>query len=213
MSSDADAKAALQAHPFPANAWVTVGDDAIHIRAGYSETLQRMLRWVPNARWQADRRGWVIPLAGAELVRSVLPEISRLAEAMEEDGRPVVQALAPAPGAGAVAGTGAADDAATGATADAADTRARMLFRDAARSLYGSDWQRDTARALQRDEAALACWLAGEGVAEAPPGQLLAEMLALMRRRAAAMLRAADALELAIAAPGRTGLPGKAGAA
>lgn len=192
MSSDANAKAALRAHPFPANAWVTVGEDAIHIRAGYSETLQRMLRWVPNARWQAERRGWVIPLAGAELVRSVLPEISRLAEAMEEEARPVAQAAA----AAAVPGAGGSADAA----ADPTDTQARTLFRDAARHLYGSDWQRDTARALQRDEAALACWLAGEGVAEAPPAQLLAEMLALMRRRAAAMLRAADALEQAIAA-------------
>lgn len=185
MPCDDDAKAALRERPFPANPWVTVGEDAIHIRAGYSETLQRMLRWVPNARWQAERRGWVVPLAGAELVRSVLPEISRLAEAMQEDDA-----------AGRAAPAVAATSAGTPDRAD--DTRARRLFRDAARSLYGSDWQRDTARALQRDEAALACWMAGEGVAEAPPQQLLDEMLALMRRRAAEMLRAADALERAM---------------
>ena len=75
------------------------------------------------------------------------------------------------------------------------DAQTRAWFRDAARLLYGSDWQRDTARALGRDEAALACWLVGEGVAEAPPEQLLADMLALMRQRAAKILAAADGLE------------------
>ena len=79
-----DARAALAAHPLPANPWVTVGADAILIRAGYTDTLERLLRWVPKARWRADLRCWSVPLAGAELVRSVLPEISRLAEAMQE---------------------------------------------------------------------------------------------------------------------------------
>jgi hypothetical protein len=180
MLSNDEARAAMAAHPLPDNPWVQVVGDAIHIRAGYSETLQRMLRWVPQARWRADLRCWWVPLAGAELVRSVLPEISRLAEAMQE------QPSAPSA------------DQPTAAEAPA-DAQARTWFRDAARLLYGSDWQRDTARALGRDEAALAGWLVGAGVAEAPPDQLLAEMLALMQRRGAEVLAAADRLEHRIA--------------
>jgi hypothetical protein len=76
------------------------------------------------------------------------------------------------------------------------------LFRDCARLLYGSDWQRETARALGRDEAALACWLIGEGVVEAAPEQLIGEMLALMRRRTSDIAAAADALATRIAPGG-----------
>ena len=173
--SDEDAKARLTANPFPASPWVQIRDDHIIIKAGYSETLQRMLRWVPNARWRSDLRCWSVPLAGAELVRSVLPEISRLAEAMQESPR-----------------LSASDDA--DAEEAPLEIHARAWFRDAARLLYGSDWQRETARALNRDEAALACWLVGEGVAEAAPEQLLEEMLRLMRDRASNIDSAADAL-------------------
>lgn len=175
MRSDDEARALLAERPFPPNPWVTVTDDAVLIRAGYNEAMQRMLRWVPKARWRADLRCWHVPLAGAELVRSVLPELSRLAEAMQEERSAESR---PQPAAGE----------------SEAEARARAWFRDAARLLYGSDWQRETARALGRDEAALACWLVGEGVAEAPPEQLLDEMLALMRRRSAEIAAAADAL-------------------
>jgi hypothetical protein len=169
MPSDAPA-------PLPANPWVQATDEAILIKAGYSETLQRMLRWVPKARWRADLRCWSVPLSATEFIRSVLPEISRLAEAMQEE------ASAPS-----------IDQ--PGPTEQPFEAKARSLFRDAARRLFGSDWQRDTARALGRDEAALACWMVGEGVAEAPPDQLLAEMLSLMRQRALSIAAAADTLE------------------
>lgn len=175
MRTDDEIQAALAAHPFPANPWVKVTDEAVLIQAGYTDTLERLLRWVPKARWRADLRCWHVPLAGAELVRAILPEISRLAEAMQE-----------APSAPSVDAPGPRESA--------ADAQARTLFRDAARLLYGSDWQRDTARALGRDEAALACWLVGEGVAEAPPDLLLAEMLSLMQRRASEIVAAADVL-------------------
>jgi hypothetical protein len=174
--TDDEARAALAAHPLPANPWVTLAADAILIRAGYTDTLERLLRWVPKARWRADLRCWSVPLAGAELVRSVLPEISRLAEAMQE-----------APSAPSADTPGPQDRP--------EDAQARALFRDAARLLYGSDWQRDTARALARDEAALACWLVGQGVAEAPADELLQDMLSLMRRRGAEILAAAERLE------------------
>lgn len=186
MPSDEHARAALTADPFAANPWVEVNDDAIIIKAGYTEALQRLLRWVPKARWRADLRCWSVPLAGAELVRSVLPEISRLAEAMQETPG------APSPGQ---------VDTGEGAPAE----NARAWFRDAARLLFGSDWQREIARALDRDEAALACWLVGEDVAEAAPDQLLTEMLTLMRRRAAEIGAVADALADRIARSAESG--------
>lgn len=175
MTAEDQARALLAERPFPPNPWVRVGEDDIVIRAGYNEAMQRMLRWVPKAQWRADTRCWHIPLAGAELVRAILPELSRLAEAMQEEAMPTALAT-------------------SGASGPLDEAQARAAFRDAARLLYGSDWQRETARALSRDEAALACWLVGEGVAEAPPAQLLHEILALMRSRAKRIQEAADAL-------------------
>jgi len=175
MLSDDEARARLASHPLPANPWVQAGENAILIHAEYTDTIERMLRWVPKTRWSARRRCWIVPLSGLELVRSILPELCRLAEAMQDT--PVAPEAAPDGSGGALS-----------------ETEARHLFRDAARLLYGSDWQRETARALGREEAALARWLLGEGVMEAPPATLLAEMLALMQRRAANIANAADAL-------------------
>lgn len=179
MPTDDEARARLATHPLPANPWVYATDRAIIIKAEYTDTIERLLRWAPKTRWSARQRCWIVPLSGLELVRSILPELSRLAEAMQP--RPMA---AEAPMPAAIQG-----DAAT------ADETARRLFRDHARLLYGSDWQRETARALGRDEAALAGWLIGQGVMEAPAAQLLDEMLALMRRRVVDIGAAADALE------------------
>lgn len=68
-----------------ATPYVHVAADGILIAAGYSAALERLLRWVPNATWRPDRRALLVPLAGAAAVRSVLPEIQRLAEAAQED--------------------------------------------------------------------------------------------------------------------------------
>jgi len=176
MLTHEQALARLQSHPLPVNPWVYATEQTIIIKADYTDTIERMLRWVPKTRWSARQRCWIVPLSGLELVRSVLPELSRLAEAMQET--PVSEGAEPE-------GEGEA----------LADARARKWFRDSARLLYGSDWQRETARALGREEAALARWVLGEGVEEAPPAQLLKEMLALMRRRVTDISRAADQLE------------------
>lgn len=184
MLTEDEARTRLATHPLPPNRWVYATDRAIVIKADYTDTIERMLRWVPKTRWSAKQRCWIVPLSGLELVRSVLPELSRLAEAMQDE--PV------APEA----------SAAVPADAAAADEAARKLFRDNARLLYGSDWQRETARALGRDEAALAGWLVGQGVMEAPPAVLLGEMLALMRRRAVDIAAAAGALEQRLAGGG-----------
>lgn len=68
---------------------------------------------------------------------------------------------------------------------------AEDLFKSAARLLFGSDWQREAARALHRDETALARFLLGERALE-DGEQLYADMLALMRRRAAEIVAMAD---------------------
>jgi len=182
MLSDIEAREALAARPFPTNPWVQVTDEAVLIKAGYNEAMQRMLRWVPEARWRRDLRCWWVPLGGVELVRSVLPELSRLAEAMQEETGTAVAATLPP------------------ARAPLDERGARAAFRDAARLLYGSDWQRETAHALGRDEAALACWVVGERVAEASPDVLLKELLALMRRRSEDITAAADHLQARLAA-------------
>lgn len=192
MNDDDHIRAALAANPFPPNPWVQVTDDGIIIKAGYSDTLQRMLRWVPKVRWVPAKRQWEVPLSGAELIRSVLPEISRLAEATHEEfGAPSLPPKEPA------ASPSASDSDAPKPLLDP-NTSERDLFRNAARFLFGSDWQRDTARALGRDEHTLACWLVGETVLEDDPQVLLHEMLALMHRRSAAIASAADQLAQAL---------------
>lgn len=65
--------------------YVTVTAQGIVIACGYSEALARLLRWVPKATWRTDKRAWIVPFAGADAVRSVLPEIIRLAEAATEE--------------------------------------------------------------------------------------------------------------------------------
>lgn len=186
MLTDEEALSRLAIHPLPANPWVYATDRAIIIKAEYTDTIERLLRWAPKTRWSARHRCWIVPLSGLELVRSILPELSRLAEAMQTQ-----------PMSAEVAG-----NTALPLDAVAADETARQLFRDNARLLYGSDWQRETARALDRNEAALAGWLVGLGVIEAPPAVLLGEMLALMRRRVVDIAAAADTLERQLAASG-----------
>jgi hypothetical protein len=70
-----------------ATPFVSVTAQGIIIASGYSEALARLLRWVPKASWRPDKRAWLVPLAGADAVRSVLPEIIRLAEAAFEERR------------------------------------------------------------------------------------------------------------------------------
>ncbi|TXT30112.1 MAG: hypothetical protein FD131_1959 [Rhodocyclaceae bacterium] len=186
MLTDEEALSRLATHPLPANPWVYATDRAIIIKAEYTDTIERLLRWAPKTRWSARHRCWIVPLSGLELVRSILPELSRLAEAMQ--AQPMAAEV----------------DGSTTLPLDAmaTDETARQLFRDNARLLYGSDWQRETARALDRNEAALASWLVGLGVIEAPPAVLLGEMLALMRRRVLDIAAAADTLERQLAASG-----------
>src|SRR5258708_10872729 len=79
-----EARAALAANPLPQTPWVTVEADGIAINTGFSEALMRLLRWVPQAKYRPDKRRWHVPFAGANAIRSVLPEITRLADAAQE---------------------------------------------------------------------------------------------------------------------------------
>jgi hypothetical protein len=195
MTTDDQAREALAANPFPPNPWVQVNEDGIIIKAGYSDALQRMLRWVPKVEWSPQQRQWKIPLSGADLVRSILPEISRLAEATHEEFG--LRGTTPERPTSTMGRTAGSVDETSRPILDLNATE-QDLFRSAARLLYGTDWQRDTARALGRDEHSLACWLVGDGVLEDDPQILLAEMLALMHRRSAAIATAADQLAQAI---------------
>lgn len=166
MSKEEKARAKLAADPLPESPYLQVGDEAILIKCGFSEQLLQLLRWIPKLEWRPELRSWSVPISAAETLRELLPEVLRLAEATEEIGaRKVAEAEAP--------------------------QSAEELFKSAARLLFGSDWQRETARALGRDETALARFLLGERALE-DAAQLYADMLTLMRRRAAEIAAAAD---------------------
>jgi hypothetical protein len=167
------ARARLAADPLPPSPYLVVKDDQILIKCGFSEQLLQLLRWVPRVEWRQELRAWSVPITGAETLRGVLPEVLRLAEATEE-----IEARAPV----AETGTLSKED----------------LFRSAARLLFGSDWQRETARALGRDEAALARFLLGERTLE-DSDRLYGDMLALMQRRAGEISQAADRFASALA--------------
>src|SRR6516165_651871 len=173
MPSLEKVRAALAANPLPPSPWVEVGEEAIIIKAGFSEQLLQLLRWVPKVEWRPDKRYWKVPLTGAETVRSLLPEITRLAELTQ-------------PGAGRPS-EGQADGAPS----------PPELFKAAARLLFGADWQRETANALGRNETELVRWLLGESALE-DGGKLLEDMFGLKRRPATEIAAEADRFAQAI---------------
>ncbi len=85
--SEDKAREILSAAGLPPTPFIAVTPEGIIIASGYSEALARLLRWVPKAKWRPDKRAWFVPLAGADAMRSVLPEIIRLAEAAVEERR------------------------------------------------------------------------------------------------------------------------------
>ena len=175
MSKEERARAKLAADPLPASPYLQVNADHILIKCGFSEQLLQLLRWIPKLEWRPELRCWSVPITGAETLRSVLPEVLRLAEATEE-----MEARKP-------------DTTAPDAALPPGD-----LFKAAARLLFGSDWQRETARALDRDETTLARFLLGEHTLE-DADRLYADMLALMRRRTTEITAAADRFAAALA--------------
>lgn len=179
MPTQEQARADLATNPLPQSPWVEVTNDVIIIKSGFSEQLLQLLRWIPKVEWRPDKRCWTVPLSGATAVRAVLPEILRLAELTQPRLSGAILQPEPHP---------------------SGDLSAPDLFRRAARLLFGGDWQRDAARALDRDETALARWLVGDSNLE-DADILLDDMLALMRRRATEIVMEADRLAAALGKP------------
>lgn len=168
MPDEIKARQALKQNPFPDTPFVEVTEDFILIKCGFSEQLLQLLRWVPKVEWRPDKRYWRVPIASAEAVRGVLPEVLRLSELTQPS-------LARQTGSGQ-------------------DLPQTEVFKGAARLIFGGDWQRDTANALGRDETELVRWLLGEHALQ-DAGKLMEDMLKLMRQRAEAILKAADDFE------------------
>ncbi|WP_051955406.1 hypothetical protein [Beijerinckia mobilis] len=168
-ANEAKARAALTANPFPPSPWISVGDEGIIIATGYSEALNRLLRWVPKARWRPDRRCWLVPFSGAEAVRAVLPEIIRLADATQE--------LADAE-----------------ARHKAGERKPAAYLAEAAERLYGADWPHQLTQETGLSPERLAAWQTGEQqpVVNDP---LFSELIRRMRKRATELINGADQLE------------------
>ncbi|HEY5225506.1 MAG TPA: hypothetical protein VIJ06_01820 [Methylovirgula sp.] len=154
--------------PLPASPYLEVGEAQILIKCRFSEPVQHLLRSIPDLQWRPDLGGWTLPVSAIETLRPLVPEALRLIEASEAPGAPHAAAMEPDP-----------------------EKSREDLFKAAARLLFGSDWQRQAARALGRDETALARFLLGERTHE-DADLLYADMLALMLQRAADIVSAAD---------------------
>jgi hypothetical protein len=170
-TTEQKAREALAANPFPEVPWIRIRDDGIALSTGYSEALHRLLRWVPNARWRQSDRCWIVPFSGAEAVRAVLPEITRLAEAARE-----------------------LDDPVSPRRASETPARPDLLpcVIEAAALLHGPDW-----RAALRQEATgdrITDWIDGRSVPDAAD-PLLVDLAARLRQKAALLTRAAERLE------------------
>lgn len=168
--SEQKAREALDRNPFPELPWIRIRADAIAIATGYSEALHRLLRWVPKAQWRVSERCWIVPFSGAEAVRAVLPEITRLAEAARELDDPVAHQAA-------------------------VKTNAPDLLEvvvEAAALLYGPDWR----AALVREAAGgrIADWLEGRSALD-PSDPLIADLTSRLRTKAMALIKAAERLE------------------
>jgi hypothetical protein len=173
-SAEQKSRAALAENPFPEVPWIRVRDDGIAIVTGYSEALQRLLRWVPNAQWRQRERCWLIPFSGADAVRAVLPEITRLAEAARE-----------------------LDDEVSPKIVAKAEARRDLLTLvvEAAELLHGPDWRaaRGKNGVTDRMIDRIAEW-EGRSVPDAAD-PLIVDLAAKLRAKAAASIRVAEALE------------------
>jgi hypothetical protein len=174
-----EARAALAANPFPQTPWVTVEADGIAINTGFSEALQRLLRWVPQAQYRPAKRRWHVPFTGANAIRSVLPEITRLADAAQE-----LDATQTAERQSIQSATGDAPHLSS----------AHQRLAEAARLLYGTEWTAPLARDAKLDPAFAAGWVNGSVPIDASYG-VFPDLVRLMRQRAAEITNAADELE------------------
>jgi len=178
-TAEQDAREALAAHPFPQTPWVKVTDEGIVIATGYSEALNRLLRWMPKAKWRADRRSWLIPFSSAEALRAVLPEITRLADAAQELDEPETSLREARPRTAPAAASEAAN-------------HLHDRLREAAELLHGVDWPAVLAKEFPDPSVS-------EGIAKEraldPSDPIFTELAARLRRKAEALNLAAERLE------------------
>lgn len=173
------AREALAATPLPQTPWVTVESDGIAINTGFSEALSRILRWVPQAKWRPEKRRWHVPFAGANAIRAVLPEITRLADAAQElDETSTAERRLSEGRAGDVPHK----------------SEAHEKLSQAAKLLYGAEWTAPFARDAKLDPAFVAGWINGSVPIDASYGAFR-DLVFLMRRRAAEIANTADHLE------------------
>lgn len=78
------ARDALRFEPLPVSPWIKIGEKAIYIQTNYSEPLSRLLKSIPGAVWDRDRRRWQYPFTSGEAIRGATPEINRLADAARQ---------------------------------------------------------------------------------------------------------------------------------
>jgi hypothetical protein len=177
--TEEQARDALAENPLPQTPWVTVEADGIAINTGFSEALLRILRWVPRAEWRPDKRRWHVPFAGANAIRSVLPEITRLADAAQElDETQTAERRLAHEASGDAPRTSEAHDRLAGA----------------ARLLYGAEWTAPFARDAKLDPAFVAGWVNGSVPIDASYGAFK-DLVLLMRARASEITAAAEGLE------------------
>jgi hypothetical protein len=174
VNADHRAREALAANPFPKTPLVEIGENAILIKTGYSEALNRLLRWVPKAKFRSDQRVWTIPFAGAEAVRAVLPEIIRLAEASQD--------------------LEAAEARQRQRLNSGQQISAFEHFAEAAELLHGRDWQNIMPDALGLDAGLIGGFLA-DPARLAAGDEVFTKLLRLMRGKAAELITLADELE------------------
>ncbi|QQR69101.1 MAG: hypothetical protein IPI58_09835 [Alphaproteobacteria bacterium] len=71
--------------PLPDSCWISVDDKlGILVSVRYSEPLSRLLRLLPNSKWEAEYRRWRYPFSSGDAIRRAIPEIERLAALAHE---------------------------------------------------------------------------------------------------------------------------------
>ncbi len=78
------ARDALAFEPLPPSRWVCIEKTGIFISVRYSESLSRLLRSLPQARWEAEHKRWRYPFSSASAIRRALPEIDHLADIAQD---------------------------------------------------------------------------------------------------------------------------------
>lgn len=78
------ARDALQFEPLPESLWIKIDRHGILVTVPYSEQLSRLLRSIPNAKWDSAGKRWRYPFTACDAIRRIAPDIDRLASLAKE---------------------------------------------------------------------------------------------------------------------------------